>query len=276
VSTNRPDDAELHDQIRKATEHFTLDRPAPMPELGRPRRAGVQVASLLGAAAAGALVTLLAVGLVARPGLIPGAATPSPTATTTPAVMPTSPAEPGASEVPQDAAQRICLADPGSIPAEWLADGETAAAVVAQIAGLPQVITEQRRHAALFVFADSRFMVVCRIGRHTDGRDDMNIVRGLRESNGDPIAYAGATKDPASLDDEIPLPDLMMFGQADANVARIEILMGDGSTVRAMMAGGVWVAWWNEYLSAEGIRATLSDGTQFTRDVSLRAPKPLD
>jgi hypothetical protein len=274
VSTNRPDDAELHDQIRRATEHFTLDRPAPSPELARPGRAGVHLASLLGAAAAGALVTLLAVGLVARPGLIPGAGTPSPTSTTTPLVMPTSPVQPGASEVPLAAAQRICLADPGSIPAEWLTGGQTAADVVAEIAGLPHVITVQRSHTALFVFADSRFLVVCSIGRHTDGRDDISIVRSLRESNGDPIAYAGGTVDPASIDDEIPLLDMMMFGQADGNVARVEILLEDGSTVPAMVADGVWIAWWNEALSSVGIRATLLDGTQFTRRTSLHAPKP--
>jgi len=69
---------------------------------------------------------------------------------------------------------------------------------------------------------------------------------------------------------------MIMFGQADANVARVEVLLEDGSTVQAMLAGGVWVAWWNDSLSAVGIRSTLSDSTQFTRDVSLLAPKPLD
>jgi hypothetical protein len=82
--------------------------------------------------------------------------------------------------------------------------------------------------------------------------------------------------DPGSIDDEIPLPDLMMFGQADASVAWVEIVLDDGSTVPAKVAGGVWIGWWNESLSSVGIRATLSDGTQFTRPASLHAPKPLD
>jgi hypothetical protein len=271
VSTNRPDDAGLQDRIRHATEHYAFDHPAPIPSLNRPMHARGHVLSLLGAAAAGALLTLLAVGVLARPGFIPGAASPSPT--TTPAVTATPPAQPAASEVPQDAAQRICLADPGSIPPEWLGEGESAANVKTQIATLPQVIAEQRSHAALFVFADSRFLVVCKIGRHADGRDDMSIVRTERETNRDPIAYAGGTKDPAGIDDEISVPNLMMFGQADNDVARVEVLLKDGSTVRALLAGGVWVAWWNESISAVGIRATLSDGTQFTREAHIQAPR---
>jgi hypothetical protein len=67
---------------------------------------------------------------------------------------------------------------------------------------------------------------------------------------------------------------MMMFGQADGNVARVEILLEDGSTVPAMLADGVWIAWWSEALSSVGIRATLADGTPFTRRTSLHAPKP--
>lgn len=270
------DDRELLERIRRATDHFTFERPAPTAlGLGRGARAG-RFGSLVAAAAFGAAVTLVALAFLRPQGPPTGSQSPSPNPshsapTSTPG--PESPA-PRGTEVPLGAAQGACLSPrPDSIPPEWLASGESFADITARLAGLPLAQEEQRSHAALFVFADDRFLVLCEIGRRTDGQDDVTIISALREQNGAPIGYSGGGNLPATIDDagNTYLADLVMYGPAAGNVARVEVLLEDGSSVHASLGGGVWVGWWNRSISAVGVRATLDDGTTFLLDATMKA-----
>jgi hypothetical protein len=273
--TTEHDDEELLERIQRATDHFTFERPAPTAlGLRRAGRAG-RFGSLVAAAAFGAAVTLVALAIL-RPQAPPtGSQSPSPTPShsgpaTTP--NPESPA-PAGTEVPLDAAQRTCLATPGSIPDEWRSNGESEEEINARLASLPLAQQEQRSHAALFVFADERFLVLCEIGRRTDGQDDFSIIRALRDTNGAPIGYEGGSDSRASVDDagKTYVVDLVMWGPAGANVVRVDVLLEDGSTVEASLNNGVWVGWWNRSISAIGVRATLDDGTTFPLDATMKA-----
>ncbi|HTI29853.1 MAG TPA: hypothetical protein VL687_05800 [Methylomirabilota bacterium] len=273
--TTEHDDQELFERIRRATDHFSFERPAPS-ALGLRRGARVgRFGSLVAAAAFGAAVTLVALAVLRPQGPPTGSQSPSPNPSRGPVSTPglESPA-PRGTEVPLDAAQRTCLSPrPDSIPDEWLASGETFADINAHLAGLPLAQEEQRSHAGLFVFADERFLILCEMGRRTDGQGDVSIIGALRETSGTPIGYSGGTNLPASIDDagNTYLADLLMYGPAAANVTRVEVLLEDGSAVEASLGGGVWVGWWNRSISAVGVRATLDDGTTFLLDATMKA-----
>ena len=261
------DDQELQQRIRRATDHFTYERPIPDAFAARRTGQAWRIGSLVAAAAFGAAVTLLALAIIRPQGPSVGSQSPtpnpSPTApTSTPGLK--SPA-PDGTEVPLSAAQRTCLATPGSIPDEWLNPGETADEIAARFASLPLASEEQRPHAGLFVFADERFLVLCEIDRRTDGQDSYTIARAMRETTDDPIGYSGGTSTPATVDDAgtIRVADLVMYGPAAPNVARVDVLLEDGSSIEAHISHGLWLGWWNRSISAVGVRATLDDGTTF-------------
>jgi hypothetical protein len=273
--TRDNDDQELLERIRRATDHFTFERPMPTPQDARRNGRAVRFGSLVAAAAFGAAVTLVALAVLRPQGPPTGShsQTQSPSQTgpaSTP--NPESPA-PRGTEVPLDAAQRTCLAAPGSIPDGWLSNGESAADINARFASLQLAHEEQRSHAALFVFADERFLVLCEIGRRTDGQDDFTLIRALRDTDGAPMGYSGGTNLPASVDDagNRYVADLVMYGPAAANVRRVDVLLEDGSTVEASLSDGVWVGWWNRSISAIGVRATLADGSTFPLDATMKA-----
>jgi hypothetical protein len=278
MSTDQgPVDTQLHDRIRRATDHYVFNQPAPSAATRQTRPVG-RIASLAAAAAFGVAATLVAIAIIRPAGLLPtGQGSPSPTAS------PTSPSfaspVPGGTEVPRDVAHRTCLAPPGSIPKEWPVGGESPADVEARFAAMPQIHEEQRPVAALFLFADDRFMVLCEIARRTDGADDFSIVRAVRETNGDPIEEWGATNSPAGSGDGTGpgVNDLLVYGAAAPNVDRVDILLADGSAVEASVADGIWVGWWNSSSPATRVRATLRDGTTFSiHTVTSPAAVPSD
>ena len=274
--TTEHDDQELLEGIRRATDHFTFERPMPTALDARSSGRAGRIGSLVAAAAFGAAATLAVLAIIRPQGPPTGSQSPSPNPSySAPASTPglESPA-PHGTEVPLGAAQRTCLSPrPDSIPDEWLASGESFADINARLAGLPLAQEEQRSHAALFVFADERFLILCEIGRRTDGHGDVSIIGAVRETNGAPIGYSGGTNLPASIDDagNVYLADLLMYGPAAANVARVEVLLEDGSAVEASLGGGIWVGWWNRSISAVGVRATLDDGTTFLLDATMKA-----
>ena len=273
--TTEHDDQELLERIRRATDHFTFERPAPTAlRLGRGARAG-RFGSLVAAAAFGAAATLVVLAIIRPQGPPTGSQSPSPNPSHGPATTPgpESPA-PRGTEVPLDAAQRSCLSPrPDSIPVDWLASGESYADINARLGSLPLAQEEQRPHAALFVFADERFLILCEIARQTGGQDSVSIIGAVREINSAPIGYSGGTNLPASTDDagNTYVADLLMYGPAAVNVAHVEVLLEDGSSVGASLGGGVWVGWWNRSISAVGVRATLDDGTTFLLNATMKA-----
>jgi hypothetical protein len=273
--TANHDDQELQERIRRATDHFRYERPIPDALTARRTGQAGRIGSLVAAAAFGAAVTLVALAIIKPQGPWVGSQSP------TPHPSPTEPAStpglesptPRGTEVPLGAAQRTCLATPGSIPDGWLRPGETAAEIADRFAGLPLAAEEQRPHAALFVFADERFLVLCEMARRTDGQDDFTIARGLRETSADPIGYSGGTSSPATVDGAgiVRVADLVMYGPAAANVSRVDVLLEDGSAIDAQLADGLWLGWWNRAISAVGVRATLDDGTTFLLPAVLKA-----
>lgn len=274
--TTEHDDQELLERIRRATDHFTFERPAPTAlGLGRGARAG-RIGSLVAAAAFGAAVTLVALAVLRPQGPPTGSQSQTPTPshsgpTSTP--NPETPA-PDGTEVPLDAAQQACLSPrPDSILDEWLKSGESYADINARLASLPLAQEEQRSHAALFVFADERFLILCEIARRTDGQDSVSIISAVREINGAPIGYSGGFSSPATVDDagNRSPADMMMYGPAAPNVARVRVLLEDGTAVQASLTDGVWVGWWNRSISAIGVRATLNDGSTFPLDATMNA-----
>lgn len=273
--TTEHEDQDLLERIRRATDHFTFERPIPSALDARRNGGARRFGSLVAAAAFGAAVTLVALAVLRPQGPPTGSQSPSPdpshrAPTATPGAE--SPA-PRGTEVPLDAAQRTCLAAPGSIPDGWLLSGESAADIDGRFASLQLAHEEQRAHAAMFVFADERFIVLCEIARRTDGQDDFSIIRALRETNGAPIGYSGGFSSPATVDDarNTYLADLVMYGPAAANVRRVEVLLEDGSTVEASLDDGVWLGWWNRSISAIGVRATLDNGTPYPLDATMKA-----
>ncbi len=269
------DDQELQERIRRATDHFTYQRPIPDALAARRSGQAARIGSLVAAAAFGAAVTLVALAIIRPQG--PSVGSQSPTPNPSPSAPTSTPGlespTPAGTEVPLSSAQRTCLATPGSIPDGWLKPGETAAEIADRFASLPLAAEEQRPHAALFVFADERFLVLCEIDRRTDGQDSFTIARALRETTDDPIGYSGGTSTPATVDGAgtARVADLVMYGPAAANVSRVDVLLEDGSSIEAQVSHGLWLGWWNRAISAVGVRATLDDGTTFLLDAMLKA-----
>ena len=54
----------------------------------------------------------------------------------------------------------------------------------------------------------------------------------------------------------VPVDDIQMWGSAASDVDRVEVLLENGGLVEAWVGGGVWLAWWNEPISAVAVRAS--------------------
>jgi hypothetical protein len=274
----QPNDEDLNERIRRAMVHYTFDRPLPA---GRTKAtAAWRWPSLLAAAAAGAAITLLAVAVVGWPrGGSLGTSSPSPTPIPTAAgESPLLSPEPEPSEVGRLAADRICLADPGEIPVDWREPGETEDAVRDRLRGLLLVHSDQRAHAAMFVYADDRFVIDCLIDRRSDGNSGSRIARGIREDHGGGVEYSsGSASAGGELVDGLARPaDMYMTGTAAPGFERVEVLLADGGTVDAWVGDGLWLAWWNEPVDSVEIRGYDSEGNVVTVQHELSAPLPID
>jgi hypothetical protein len=276
----RPNDEDLAESIRRSMAHYTFDG-GPLPHARAGRLATWRWPALAGAAIAGAAVALMAVALVGWPrpsSLGTGTPSPSPSASAIASPQPTESLAPSPSEVAQASADALCLADPGEIPADWLAPGDTRAGIRDELMALPLLHTDQRDHAAFFVYADQRFVIACVIDRRNDGRSGSSIARGIREDHGDGLevstgsAYAGG-----EVVDGRPRPaDMWISGSAAPRFVRVEVVLADGSAVEAWVGDGLWLAWWNEPIDSVKVRGYDREGNVASVTHELKAPLPVN
>ena len=255
TGTNQPPDDELFSRIRRATEHYTLDRPAPQARQVQRGERAWRFASLVGAAAVGAAATLLVIGIVRAPSNpVPGQGTPTGRPSATPAELTISDAD----------AVRLCVANrEATMPSEWIRKGETFESVDAELRTLPLVARQQDPPQAMFAFADDRFFTICQVERTpTEGLLATSISTGVRELHG-AVSYLGGASDFGGTDrasaDQIP--DQVMWGSAAAAIERIDVVLADRSTVQGTLGSGFWFAWWHNRMSSTDVRAYRPDGS---------------
>jgi hypothetical protein len=253
----QPPDRELAERIRSSMAHYRHHGPLPTGSQ-RPGGRALRAGGLLAAAAAGAVLTLAAVGILGGMPIIPPTA-----ASVAPSVSPSASGDPSPSHpagpVSDAAARAACRpVEPADVLDEWRAPGETRADVAARYAQLPLLIADRRQEGSVFVFGDDRLLIGC---RYVSGQaTPETIMRGMRLAEPGRVRPLFVASDPLLVDgDGLPVPgshaDVMAIGLAASEVARVAILLEDGSTVDARVAGGYWLAWWQVPLSGTAIRA---------------------
>lgn len=245
----KPTDEELAQRIRRSMSHYQFDRPLDAPVPGRRNRLW-DALRLVAASAAGAALTLVVLALLrgVSPALV-GDASPTPT--------PQPPEGPTAEE-----AAPGCLAiGLGAFVDEWLEPGEDPASVIARIAGLPLVLREDRETGSVLVFADERFVVGCEWAAGASAPE--GVFRGVRGPATDPsvkLLFAFSERDGAEPPSPDYVGDQVSVGVARDDVARVVVLLEDGASVEARVANGLWLAWWQDPVDAERLRAYDASG----------------
>jgi hypothetical protein len=263
-----PDDRELADQIQRAMAHYRFQGRAIEPAA---RRGLLPIASLLGAAVVGAVVTLAVIGaLGGLPRANVGGETPLPMSTATGRPSSTVPSA-SAAATPQATSAGIlpvtdaeataaCLAvAPSDVLADWLMPGESRAEVAVQFGRLPLLIADRREGASMFVFADDRFVSACGF---TAGQEQpsstMRGVRQLSPNAGVDVLFISSS--PMIVDEDGQMvpggePEIVAVGTAASEIARVAVVLEDGTLLDARLSGGAWLAWWTEPLSGTAVRA---------------------
>jgi len=267
----RPTDTELSERIRRSMSHYTFDRGLVVHEQARP--AGwLRFGALAAAGAAGAVIAVAALGLMGglRFGPLAGEGGPSPSAVQSPgpSMIPTATPTPSATAlVISDAtATDRCLAVTSeSIQDSWIQPGETVDQVIQRLVTLPLLIADRREHASVFLFGDERFVVVCQF-RDTGGEElEFSVWREPRVAADDVIRYLGGGYTGGAVDANgvivgLNLPDLTAHGTVTPDVARIELVLEDGTTREARIAAGDWVIWLQEDVATTALRAYDAQG----------------
>lgn len=239
-----PDDRELADRIKRAMAHYQFQGGAIDPAPAR--RGLLAIASLLGAAVGGALVTLAVIGAL---GGLPHTGVGGTPQGTPPGILPLTDAE----------ATAACLAvAPSDVLAEWLAPGESRAEVAAQFGRLSLLIADRREGASMFVFADDRFVSACGFtaGQKEPG-STMRGVRQLDQNAGVDVLFISSS--PMIVDEDGQMvpdgePEIVAVGTAASNIERVAVVLEDGRLLDARLSGGVWLDWWTEPLSGTAVQ----------------------
>lgn len=246
TSPRHPNDEELFGRIERSMAHYRLERP--IPEVIAERSVTwVRFGGLAAAGLAGALLTVAV--LAGVNGLrFPPAVGSSPT------------------PIPEFVAAERCLRQDGQIPEQWYAPGEDEAAVRAHLRGLPLLVHKEREIGSLFVYGDDRLVAVCTSRPVTSGEPDFTRLQVVREDPAPFLKTGSAIASGGSVDaDGNPLPSdppyMLVQGFSAADVTRVEAVLEDGSRVPAVVADGVWVAWWQRNLGTTAIRAYGTDGS---------------
>ncbi len=246
TSPRHPNDEELFGRIERSMAHYRLERPIPEVIVERSAR-WVSFGGLAAAALAGAVLTLAVLAGVNGLRFPPGVGS-SPT------------------PIPEFVAAERCLRQDGQIPEQWYGPGEDEAAVREHLRNLPLLFREDRQIGSLVVYGDDRLIAACTFQAVSSGEPDFTGLHVLRENPVDVVKVGSAVTGGGSVDasgDPLPsdLPFMLVQGFASADVTRVEIVLGDDSRVRAGVADGVWVAWWQRNLGTTAIRAYGTDGS---------------
>ncbi|HEY8178481.1 MAG TPA: hypothetical protein VIH19_07805 [Candidatus Limnocylindria bacterium] len=262
-----PTDRELAERIQRSMDHYRFPRSSVEPV--RPRIAWGSIASLFAAAAAGAVVAIAVIGAtggLARmatstsPSGTPSSGAASPTARPTPA-----PSAPGILPITDADATAACLAmEPSGVQADWLRSGESRAEVVERFGRLPLLIADRREGASIFVFADDQFVTTCGFTAEQEGPSStMRGIRQLPENAAADVLYIRSS--PMTVDEDGTMvpggePEIVAVGTAAPDVARLAVVLQDGTLLDARLSNGVWLAWWTEPLSGVAVRAFDAEG----------------
>lgn len=220
-------DADLGARIRRSMQHYRLDRPLAGSGRGEP----AATAWLRRALSAAAVVVALAVIVGLLTVLVPGRAP-----------------QPGSgSGIPGAVDACRTQRSPYYIPRAWLEQGETEAEIRERLRRLPLAAQDQRGQVAVLLLTDGQFTRTCVVALSVDlgpfVEEVMTVaISSMQEG---PVHYAwGDTTGP-----------IVEGGVAGSDVARIEVIRADGVRVHAILAQGVWVAWWREAVSGVAIEA---------------------
>jgi len=265
-----PSDEELGNRIRRSMAHYEFagtvraDNPRPAAQAWR-------VGALFAAAAAGAVATLVIVALLTGLNTGPSVGNGSPT----PSAVPTS------TPIAEADARSACLDLGASVPEIWFRPGEDAGAIRALFQALPLLIVDRRPLASTFLYGDSRFLSVCTFRDTGQPERDFSVIRAPRGEHPDAVYFLGGSSSAGAVDalgnpDPRNLPDLLMVGLVADDVARVEVVLTDGSTVEARVAGGYWMAWWQYNVGSVSVRAFGADGASRGEiDAELKAYRPV-
>lgn len=263
-----PNESELFARIREAASHYAFDLPltetAPRERL--PRLASLAAVALV--AAGGVILTLAVVGVLGGPPFnTVGSIGPVASSLRSPDVVT------GATQVPVDVAARVCRQTADAIPSDWLQPDVTAADIRARLIGLPLVHDEQRTHAALFVFADDRYVTLCTVARRAaaavDDHEGLSIATGLLNDPHGLVDYSFGMAGSGA--EDVPW-NMVMAGAAARDVASVGVRLADGKTVGAWLGDGVWVAWWNEPIASREIVVRSRSGSEETIEQRFTPP----
>jgi len=263
----RPTDDELFGRIRRSMDHYRFA--GALRSAHRPS-SWWRVGALLAAALTGAVLAVAVLGMVGDLRLTPprvggptaSPATPGPS--TGPSVQP-SPTRPPLVISDARAAEACLTLTQTDVADGWGEPGETNEQVIAEFASLPLLIADRREHGSVFLYGDNRFDVVCQFLDTGGPTPDLGISREPREAVADVIEYSGgrytggvvdANGNPVGLE----LPDILMHGTVDPDVARIELVLDDGTTRDARLAAGYWMIWLQEGVGTQALRAYDADG----------------
>jgi hypothetical protein len=154
--------------------------------------------------------------------------------------------------------------EPSGVQADWLRSGESRAEVVERFGRLPLLIADRREGASIFVFADDQFVTTCGFTAEQEGPSStMRGIRQLPENAAADVLYIRSS--PMNVDEDGTMvpggePEIVAVGTAAPDVARLAVVLQDGTLLDARLSNGVWLAWWTEPLSGVAVRAFDAEG----------------
>jgi hypothetical protein len=167
---------------------------------------------------------------------------------------------------------------PFQIPSDWLEPGESSSGIRRHLESLPLIGQQRRGDGGLVVLGDERFVRICFIQETALGSLGNAFVTDTRAAVGDrQLEYLWGSADGGGdqLGGEGPVVEA---GLAGTDVGRVEVVREDGSRVAAVLAEGIWVAWWADRVSGSSIEAFDADGGligQFGEGVEVQpTPSP--
>jgi hypothetical protein len=238
-------DSELGERIRRAVQHYRAERSLPVVRR-MPRRSLSRAVLPVSAVVAGGVAAIVAIGIL------------QPIGGSRPAI--------------DRAALNVCRPERQrpTIPEDWLEPNETRAAIVEALRDLPLAAKFEDRGLVVYLFSDGRFGATCL----TTGNDEgslgpfaFDVRTMLLDVPDEAIRVAGWTADPEG--------PVITAGIAGDGVDSVEVARSDGERIPAMLAGGVWLAWWPERVNGMSVEAFDAQGQLVAREEeTITVPPP--
>lgn len=238
-------DSDLGERIRRSVQHYRAERSLPVVR-PVPRRSLFRAVLPVSAVVAGGVAAIVAFGIL------------QPIGSSRPTI--------------DRAALDVCRPERERprIPEDWLEPGETRAAIVEALRDLPLAAKAEDRGLVVYLFSDGRFGATCVTTGNEPGSlgPFANDVRTmLLDVGNEAVRIAGWTTDPQG--------PVIASGIAGEGVDRVELVRSDGQRIPAMLAGGVWLAWWPERVSGTSVEAFDSEGRMVAREEeTITVPPP--